>query len=279
MYYQVIIETNMKVGQNIENNIYELDKTDLTKIIEQIIKPFLQKKEFRFNGYLLNSNEIKRILVKQSEKETREIAQIMRNNNSLGTLTRASLEGSPYHLVFNNKFNEYPQDITESVFEIANAEISMLNNTKDMASESLAIKKPKKIFIGHGQSHIWLALKDYLTEELLLEWDEFNREPMAGIPTSNRLEQLLDNSSFAFLVMTAEDEYADSSLHARENVIHEAGLFQGRLGLQKAIILLEDGCEQFSNIHGLTHIPFKKGKIDSAFYEIRRVLKREGLVN
>ena len=56
--------------------------------------------------------------------------------------------------------------------------------------------------------------------------------------------------------MTAEDEQPDGTLRARENVIHEAGLFQGRLGFEKAIILLEEGCEEFSNIEGLGQIRF-----------------------
>jgi predicted nucleotide-binding protein len=38
---------------------------------------------------------------------------------------------------------------------------------------------------------------------------------------------------------------------ARLNVVHEAGLFQGSLGFKKAIILLEEGCEEFCNIVGL----------------------------
>jgi predicted nucleotide-binding protein len=80
------------------------------------------------------------------------------------------------------------------------------------------------------------------------------------------------------LVLTAEDLHADASLHARENVIHEAGLFQGRLGWRKAIILLEDGCDEFSNIVGLGQIRFVKGKIASCFEEVRRVLEREGLL-
>ena len=78
--------------------------------------------------------------------------------------------------------------------------------------------------------------------------------------------------------MTGEDEQADGSLHARENVIHEAGLFQGRLGFNRAIILLEDGCQKFSNIHGLGHIRFPKGDIKASFEEIRRVLKRESII-
>ena len=82
----------------------------------------------------------------------------------------------------------------------------------------------------------------------------------------------------AFLVMTAEDEQTDGTLHARENVIHEAGLFQGKLGFERAIILLEEGCQEFSNIHGLGQIRFPKGNIKAAFEDIREVLKREGII-
>lgn len=78
--------------------------------------------------------------------------------------------------------------------------------------------------------------------------------------------------------MTAEDEQADFKLHARMNVIHEVGLFQGKLGLKKAIILLEEGCEKFSNLHGIVEIRFPKGDIRATFEEIRGVLEREGML-
>lgn len=48
-----------------------------------------------------------------------------------------------------------------------------------------------------------------------------------------------------------------------------------RLGFERAIILLEEGCAQFSNIHGLTHIAFPKGNLEPAFEKIRQVLERE----
>ncbi len=67
-------------------------------------------------------------------------------------------------------------------------------------------------------------------------------------------------------------------MHARLNVIHETGLFQGRLGFTKAIILLEEGCEEFSNIHGLEQVRFPKGNIKFVFEEIRQILEREGLL-
>jgi predicted nucleotide-binding protein len=134
------------------------------------------------------------------------------------------------------------------------------------------------VFIGHGRSLLWRELKDFVQDRLGLPWDEFNRVPVAGVTNIARLLEMLDAAAIAFLVMTAEDEMADGAVQARMNVVHEAGLFQGRLGFTKAIVLLEDDCEEFSNIEGLGQIRFPRGKISAAFEEVRRVLEREGLI-
>jgi len=131
------------------------------------------------------------------------------------------------------------------------------------------------VFIGHGRSSAWKDLKDFIKDRLALPYDEFNRVPVAGITNIARLSEMLDAAAIAFIILTGEDEQADGALHARMNAVHEAGLFQGRLGFTKSIILLEDGCEEFSNIHGLGQIRFPKGNISAVFEEIRRVLERE----
>lgn len=135
-----------------------------------------------------------------------------------------------------------------------------------------------KVFIGHGHSAVWKELKDFVQDRLQLPWEEFNKVPTAGVTNIVRLSQMLDEAAIAFIVMTAEDEQADGKLHARLNVIHEAGLFQGRLGFERAIVLLEDECEEFSNIEGLGQIRFPKGNISAVFEDIRRVIEREGLI-
>ena len=134
------------------------------------------------------------------------------------------------------------------------------------------------VFIGHGRSQVWRDLKDFINDRIHLPWDEFNRVPVAGFTNIARLSQMLDSAAIAFIIMTAEDEQADSKMHARMNVIHEAGLFQGRLGFERAILLLEEGCEEFSNVQGLGQIRFPKGNIAAKFEDIRQVLEREGLV-
>jgi len=134
------------------------------------------------------------------------------------------------------------------------------------------------VFIGHGRSGAWRELKDFLQDRLNLPWDEFNRIPIAGITNITRLSEMLDAAAIAFLVMTSEDELADGNTQARMNVIHEAGLFQGRLGFARAIVLLEDGCLEFSNIAGLGQIRFPPGNISATFEDVRQVLEREGIL-
>ncbi|MCH9673386.1 MAG: nucleotide-binding protein, partial [Gammaproteobacteria bacterium] len=121
-------------------------------------------------------------------------------------------------------------------------------------------------------------LKDFLVDELSLSYEEYNRESTAGINTQERLEAMRMQSSFAFLVMTSEDEHADETKHARENVTHEVGFFQGCLGFKRAIVLKEDGCSEFSNIVGLGQIRFPAGDISARFEDVRKVLRREGIV-
>lgn len=134
------------------------------------------------------------------------------------------------------------------------------------------------VFIGHGRSSAWRELKDFIQDRLRLPWDEFNRVPVAGVTNQARLSEMLDAAAVAVVIMTAEDETAEGQMQARMNVIHEVGLFQGRLGFTKAIVLFEEGCQEFSNIQGLGQIRFPAGNIAACFEEVRRVLEREGVV-
>jgi predicted nucleotide-binding protein len=134
------------------------------------------------------------------------------------------------------------------------------------------------VFIGHGRSPAWRELKDFVHHRLHLPWDEFNRVPVAGVTNQARLSEMLDAAAVALVILTAEDENADGQMHARMNVIHEVGLFQGKLGFTKAIVLFEDGCKEFSNIQGLGQIRFPVGNIAACFEDVRLVLEREGVV-
>ena len=169
-----------------------------------------------------------------------------------------------------------PKLACESLATIVRRAFSHLARTEKRLARSERIGT--NVFIGHGRSKEWKDLKDFIHERMRLPWDEFNRVPVAGIPNTVRLSTMLDSAAIAFLVMTAEDEQADGRMQGRMNVVHEAGLFQGKLGFSRAIIMLEEGCEEFSNIEGLGQLQFPKNNIKSAFHDVQLVLEREGLV-
>lgn len=52
---------------------------------------------------------------------------------------------------------------------------------------------------------------------------------------------------------------------ARQNVVHEAGLFQGRLGFNRAIAVVDNGVEVFSNLDGVQQIRYDKGNVKSTW--------------
>jgi predicted nucleotide-binding protein len=60
-------------------------------------------------------------------------------------------------------------------------------------------------------------------------------------------------------------------------VVHETGLFQGRLGFSRAIIVRQRGCDAFSNVAGLQELHYTD-QIREAFGEVVAALRREEIL-
>ncbi len=210
-----------------------------------------------------------------------EVAQNMNRGGQVMTRDTIVLgQGTqlPPHCAIKSEYRsiEHALAICHEAGLIARKAASHIERKNKRAASTVRIGT--NVFIGHGRATAWRDLKDFVRDRLSLPWDEFNRVPVAGVTNIARLSEMLEAAAIAFLVMTAEDERADGSLQARMNVIHEAGLFQGCLGFTKAIVMLEEGCEEFTNISGLGQIRFPAGNISAVFEEVRRVLEREGLL-
>ena len=131
------------------------------------------------------------------------------------------------------------------------------------------------IFMGHGRSHQWRDLKDHLQDKHGYKIEAYETGARAGHSIRDILEDMVSKSSFALLILTAEDEQADGSYRCRQNVVHETGLFQEKLGFHRAIVLMEDQVEEFSNIQGIQQIRYSKNNIKETFGEVLATLKRE----
>jgi predicted nucleotide-binding protein len=101
---------------------------------------------------------------------------------------------------------------------------------------------------------------------------------VAGVSISQRLKSMLDASRFAFLVMTGDDKDDQGLLRARMNVIHEIGLFQGRLGSESAVVLRSREATTFSNLDGISRLDYEKGKLGDLKTEIHRLLIARGVM-
>ena len=211
----------------------------------------------------------------------KELLERLFDSSKIVAEYKASGWPEPSYGVFLIEMEHVAQDLMNDLEKLMSikARLPLFEEIRGVAgNQTVSIEREDIVFVGHGRSREWLALQSFLKDRLHLECVEFNTESAAGLATTERLSELLNQAVFAFLVMTAEDEQADGSKRARENVVHEAGLFQGRLTFKRAIVVLEDGCAEFSNIHGLGQIRFQKGHIESCYEEVRKVLERETIL-
>ena len=138
-----------------------------------------------------------------------------------------------------------------------------------------AVESSVSIFIGHGRDPQWRDLLHHLHHLHNFEVTSYETGARAGMTITEVLAEMTAKASFALLVLTAEDAMSSGEVRARENVIHETGLFQGKLGFKRAIVLLEEGCNEFTNLAGIQQIRFAKGNIKETFGDILATIYRE----
>ena len=136
-----------------------------------------------------------------------------------------------------------------------------------------------RVFIGHGRSSHWRRIGEFLEKDLNLAVEEYDQTSPLGYTVSARLEQMLSTSSLAIVVMSPEDELKTEVFRARQNVVHEIGLFQGRLGFEKVVVVRHQDCESFSNISGINEIQYESDGFQTVFEKLRHIAVREGLLS
>jgi Predicted nucleotide-binding protein containing TIR-like domain len=140
--------------------------------------------------------------------------------------------------------------------------------------ELARVEQQPRVFIGHGHDPAWRDLKDHLQDKHGIKVIAYESGERGGHAIRDILEELMSSASLAFLVLTKEDETLDGASRARQNVVHEVGLFQGRLGFTRAIVISQEGTEVFSNIAGVHQLHFRN-KIQEVFGDALAVYRRE----
>jgi sugar/nucleoside kinase (ribokinase family) len=134
---------------------------------------------------------------------------------------------------------------------------------------------PTGVFIGHGRNPQWLAVKEFISSECGMPVAAFDTGAWSGKAVTEALTRYLDQCSFAVCVLTAEDVTGAQLEWARQNVVHEVGLFQGRYGTRRVALLVEEGCAFVPAAPTEHIIKFPKGAIEATFWRLRALLRAE----
>ncbi|HKX83528.1 MAG TPA: TIR domain-containing protein, partial [Pyrinomonadaceae bacterium] len=147
------------------------------------------------------------------------------------------------------------------------------------------MNKPR-IFLGSSgkQEKLLQALTRGLEEVAQVEpWTiVFN----PGVSTLERLVELTREVDFAAFVF-AQDDWTTKSAgedpgqaYPRDNVVFEAGLFGGALGMRRTLILHANGAKLPTDLLGLTCVrydgPTTDAEIEVICQKIRNVIENEG---
>jgi sugar/nucleoside kinase (ribokinase family) len=137
--------------------------------------------------------------------------------------------------------------------------------------------RPRGVFVSHGSSPQWIAVRDFIENECGIPVFDLGPHD-GGQSISGAIRDVLDRCSFAICVLSADSQTVSGAGRADQDIVHQAGVFQGRYGFDRVALLVEDGCEVFSNAAGLIRMSFPRGHVEATFLDVERMLVREGLL-
>lgn len=128
-------------------------------------------------------------------------------------------------------------------------------------SEEARVNSAGPIFIVHGRhlgraNEVARVLERVTTRKVVILHEEAN----AGQTILEKFELHASSAAFAVVLLTSDDEgrlrdsQEDLRPRGRQNVVLEMGYFLGKLGRPRVALLIEEGVEQPSDLHGLVYV-------------------------
>lgn len=157
---------------------------------------------------------------------------------------------------------EFMRNIHEALLNLLDEAIDFLDMSADdeEAAEDSVVKN--KVFIVHGHDEkLKYQLSDWL-RKIGVEPIILHEQANGG--TSSILDKLERYSDVdcAIALFTADDVGSEKGKklqpRARQNVVFEAGMFLGKLGKKRVIVLYEEGIESPGDLGGCVYIPADK---------------------
>lgn len=137
---------------------------------------------------------------------------------------------------------------------------------------------PSGVFLVHHENIYRDTVRRFIEEDCGLLVYEISSADIGGPDFTGRLSEAMRQCSFVICLLCRNEQMVDGLPRANQNVVYQAGFFQGRYGFGRVALLTEVGCDPFSNIAGIVRLDFPAPQVSSTFIDLHRMLQREGLI-
>jgi sugar/nucleoside kinase (ribokinase family) len=144
--------------------------------------------------------------------------------------------------------------------------------------KTAGVPAARGVFLVHHDSPYRTVVRRFIEEDCGLPVYELTSADIGGRGFTELLSDQAPRCGFAICLLSKTETMADGRARPDQNVVYQAGFFQGKYGFGRVALLSEQGCEGFSNVAGIVHLDFPQGQVDATFIELRRMLQREGLL-
>lgn len=243
MYYHVLIETNEKLEESgLNKQFFELDQPDLSDIELKIVAPYLRKEELQFAGQTLKFKDIKRILIKQTQKTTAELIQYESTQVLGNFLTNTALDILGY--------KEHTKDITTTVFN------KMLSAILAKPTTILnQVAKPVRhapVLLVHGRDHLARDIVFNFLEKLGLNTIILHEQTRGE---TTLIEKLEEHSNIGFAIVLYTPTGLELKPRAQQHIVFEHGYLTAKLGRRKVCALIKSNVETPLQCKGVIYVP------------------------
>nr|WP_314439445.1 nucleotide-binding protein [uncultured Porphyromonas sp.] len=248
-YYHVHIKTRVL------GDLYELDNTDLSKIKEEIIIPYLRGDEFYFCECSLDKDDIITPIIKKSYITYNEYTSLTKNLASL-VAAHASLKDDTYF-----------RDITRDILKECKSQIQKDTSKPEATTPNItqAPMDKSKVFIVHGHDGEAKQAVARFVEKIGFEAIILHEQASSGNTIIEKIEAN-SNVGFGIVLYTPCDLGASQKQkdqlkpRARQNVVFEHGYLIGKIGRKNVCAVVKGDIETPNDISGVVYIKMDEGR-------------------
>lgn len=119
-----------------------------------------------------------------------------------------------------------------------------------------------KVFVVHGHDGELKEKIARLLEKQNIEPIILSEQPNQGRTVIEKLEAYAAPVAAAICLFTADDDIADGTKRARQNVVFETGYFYGNIGRKNTVVIADEDVMNLSDLKGIIYVNRENWEVD-----------------